>query len=164
MLPIVCIFKISVDFVVVFHLVDIVRHSFDVFDKFSYDVVVERQRLHPTRQIEVDDFDAEFKQNRLQNLADVALFHCECVLDDDGCVILLCKFVFEFLRALRVFVRNVENDCKRLFALFEFAHHSLFRLYVIFTRNIAETSVRRHRKRNGAMFFNDLLRADFRRL
>ena len=163
MFPKRSVFKIRIDFVVVAHFIHVVCHIFYALDNFSHHVAIDGQRLHPARQIEINRLYGKFKQNGFQNLADVVLVHIKRVFYDDGCVVLLFKLFFEILRAFRIDVCNVKHDYKRLFALFKLGYNPLFRLDVVLAFYRAETTVGGDCKRNGAMLFDDLLRADFRR-
>ena len=159
--PELCVLEVRVDFVVVAHLVDVAEHIFHSVHDFAHHVAIHRQRLHPARQIEVYGFDGKFEQYRFENLADVILVEGQRVFDDNGRVVLLFEFVFEFKRAFSVDVGNVEDDDERLFALFEFGDDSFLCFDVVLPRYRAETTVGGDGKRNRAMLFYNLLRADF---
>ena len=119
--------------------------------------VLDRQRIHPARQENVQLGERKFTQRRFEDLTDIIFRQLQTVYADAARAVFLPDRSAQSFCAFRVWFGAVENNGERLSDLLQLADHALLRRDIVLTGNLADRAVAGDDQPDRRMLGDDLI-------
>ncbi len=149
----------------------VIPHDLHIFcdgahlvDYVGYNLAFSRQRLHPTRHIDVKHTQRELQKHAFQKFAHVLSSHLLNVFEHYGYAVFVGKRVSQSYRLAVLRMLGIEKQYKRLVKFFHLSDNSLFCAEVALSRQIKYRAVGRYQHAYRRMVGDDLACAVFSRL
>ena len=119
--------------------------------------MLDRQRIDPTRQENVQLRQRKFVQRRIKDLADIVFRQLQTVYADTAGAIFFSDRAAQRLCTFRVWLSAVENDRERFSDILQLADNALLRRDIILAGNLADRAVTCDDETDRRVFGDDLV-------